>query len=85
MPDAAEWGLPGVPVPHVDEDGPWWEEPAIPHWWVRERDGVCEARHKHGYLADVTARNSYLLAVFTLQAQMQYVAQRREQRDTSAA
>lgn len=78
---SAPWRRPGVSAPaYTDADGPWWEDPAFPHWWIRQNGDVCQARHKHGYLDDVTARNAYLLAVFTLQAQMLYVARRRELR-----
>lgn len=89
---SAPWRRPGVPAPaYKDADGPWWGIPEIAHWWVRPREWIregedgFEARHKHGYLPDVHARSMYLLAVFTMQRQMLYVRQQREQREASAA
>lgn len=83
------WRRPGVPAPaHKDTDGPWWESPDIAHWWVRPREWIrdgedgYEARHKYGYLDDVTAPSLYLLAIFTWQAQFCHV---RRQREASAA
>lgn len=64
--------------PHRDKDGPWWECPEICHWWVRENGDVFEARHKGGYIADVTAPSLYLLAVFTWDAQIRHVLRQRE-------
>lgn len=88
---SAPWPQPGIPTPaHTDEGGPWWEIPEIAHWWIRPREWIdpdldgFEARHKHGYLTDVTAPSMYLLAVFTFHAQMLYVRQQREQREASA-
>lgn len=82
---SAPWRRPDVPAPaYKDADGPWWEIPEIAHWWVRPREWICdgedgfEARHKHGYLADVTAPSMYLLAIFTWQAQMRHVLRQRE-------
>lgn len=81
MPSATR--LPDIPAPaHTDADGPWWDAEEMSHWWVRENGKRFEARHKHGYLADVTAPSLYLLAVFTWQAQMRHVWR---QRETSAA
>lgn len=59
---------------HKDADGPWWEYPEIPWWWVRQNGDVYEARHKPGYLTDVTASSLYLLAIFTWQAQFRHTA-----------
>lgn len=65
---------PDVPPAHIDSDGPWWAVTGLEHWWVRQRDdGRWEARHRHGYLADVEAPNLYVLAVLAQHRAMAWV------------
>lgn len=82
---SAPWRRLSVPAPaYKDEDGPWWHVEEIAHWWVRPREWIdpdldgFEARHQHGYLADVTAPSMYLLAIFTWQSQFRYATRQRE-------